>query len=74
VPQVPPNFLWSLVALAIFMRLSSPKAAHVVVGWSHVQEIRVAKAYLGRKRRAKPHNRFKLSVKLNPFGAAEPSN
>jgi len=28
VPHVPPDFLWSLVALANFMRLSSLKAAH----------------------------------------------
>jgi hypothetical protein len=49
VPHVPPDFLWSLLALANFMRLSLLKAAHAVVGWSHVQEIRVAKAYVGRE-------------------------
>jgi hypothetical protein len=49
VPLDPPDFLWSLVALANFMRLSLLKAAHAVVGWRHVQEIRVAKAYVGRK-------------------------
>ncbi len=56
-PQVPPDFLSTSLALANFMRLSSLKAAHAVVGWGHVQEIRVANlprlavgAYLGRKR------------------------
>jgi hypothetical protein len=34
-----------LVGLANIMRLSSLKAAHAVVGWSHVQEIRVAAAH-----------------------------
>jgi hypothetical protein len=42
VPHVPPDFLWSLVALAHFMRLSLLKAAHAVMEWSRVQEIRVA--------------------------------
>jgi hypothetical protein len=37
----PPDFLWTLVALANFMRLSLQKAAHAVVAWSRVQEIRV---------------------------------
>jgi hypothetical protein len=32
VPHVPPNFLWSLLALAHFMRLSLQKAAHAVLG------------------------------------------
>ena len=50
VPHVPPDFLWSLVALANFMRLSLLKAAHAVMEWSRVQEIRVAWAYMGRKR------------------------
>jgi hypothetical protein len=49
VPHVPPDLLWNLVALANFMRLSLPKAAHAVVGLSTVQEIRVAKAYVSRK-------------------------
>jgi hypothetical protein len=40
-----PDFLWSLVGSANIMRLSSLKAAHAVVGWSHVQEIRVAAAH-----------------------------
>ena len=35
-----PNFLGSLVALATFMRLSLLKVGYVVVGWSHIQEIR----------------------------------
>jgi hypothetical protein len=47
VPHVPPDFLWSLLALANFMRLSLLKAAHAGVGWSRVQEIRVASAYSG---------------------------
>jgi hypothetical protein len=47
VPHVPTDFLWSLLALANFMRLSLLKAAHVVVGWGHVREIRVAPAYMG---------------------------
>jgi hypothetical protein len=29
---------------------------------------------LDRKSGGSPHDRFNLSVKLNPFGAAEPSN
>jgi hypothetical protein len=36
-----PDFLWSLLALMNFMRLSSMKAAHAVVAWCRVQEIRV---------------------------------
>ena len=31
VPHVPPDFLWSLLALPNFMRLSLLKAAHAVV-------------------------------------------
>jgi hypothetical protein len=37
-----PDFLWTLVALANFMRLSLLKAGRALVGWSRVQEIRVA--------------------------------
>jgi hypothetical protein len=33
---LPPNFLWSLVALASLMRLSLLKAAHAAVGECHV--------------------------------------
>jgi hypothetical protein len=33
---LPPDFLWSLVALANFMRLSLLKAAHAAVGECHV--------------------------------------
>src|ERR1700688_2772483 len=36
-----PNFLLSLVALAIFMRLSLKKAAHVAISSAARQEIRV---------------------------------
>jgi hypothetical protein len=39
---LPPNFLSRLFAFVNFMRLSSQKAAQVVVGESRVQEIRVA--------------------------------
>jgi hypothetical protein len=49
-PTFPPDFLSRLVALTNFMRLSSLKAAHVDVGECSVQEIRVAPAYVGRKR------------------------
>jgi len=51
VSHVPTDFLSRLVALTNFMRLSSLKAAHVVVGECSVQEIRVASAYVGRERR-----------------------
>ena len=37
----PPDFLWTLVALANIMRLSLQKAAHAVVARSRGQEIRV---------------------------------
>jgi hypothetical protein len=36
-----PDFLWRLVALASFMRLSLMKAAYVVVSGAAGQEIRV---------------------------------
>jgi hypothetical protein len=36
-----PDFLWNLLALMHFMRLSSMKAAHAAVAWCRVQEIRV---------------------------------
>jgi hypothetical protein len=36
-----PDFLWTLLALMNFMRLSSMKVAHAVVAWCRVQEIRV---------------------------------
>jgi hypothetical protein len=36
-----PDFLFSLVALVIFMRLSSTKAAHVAMSSAAWQEIRV---------------------------------
>jgi hypothetical protein len=36
-----PDFLWNLVALANFMRLSLPKGAHVVMSSAAWQEIRV---------------------------------
>ena len=39
---LPPDFLWSLVALANLMRLSLLKAAYVDVGECHVAGIRVA--------------------------------
>ena len=39
---LPPDFLWSLVALASLMRLSLLKAAHVAVASAAYQEIRVA--------------------------------
>jgi hypothetical protein len=68
VPQVPPDFLLRLLALANFMRLSLLKAAHAVVGWDHVQEIRVAHlprlavgAYLGRKEGRSPTKEFRKS-------------
>jgi hypothetical protein len=38
---LPPDFLWSLVALANLMRLSLRKAAHAAVGSATWQEIRV---------------------------------
>jgi hypothetical protein len=50
VPHVPPDFLSSLVALANFMRLSLQKVAHANLAECSVQEIRVAPAYMGRKR------------------------
>ncbi len=59
-PHVPPDFLSTLLALARFMRLSLLKAAHAVLRWSHVQEIRVASAYVGRIRRAKPTRAFAI--------------
>ena len=34
VPHVPPDFLWGLVALANFMRLSSQKAAHTNLAYA----------------------------------------
>jgi len=34
--HVPPDFLWSLVALANFMRLSLLKAAHAGMEWSRI--------------------------------------
>jgi hypothetical protein len=37
----PPDFLSNLLALANLMRLSLLKAAHAVIEWCHVQEIRV---------------------------------
>ena len=40
-PALPPDFLWNLVALANFMRLSLRKGAHVVVSSAAWQEIRV---------------------------------
>ncbi len=40
-PSAAPDFLWNLVALANFMRLSLRKGAHVVVSSAAWQEIRV---------------------------------
>jgi hypothetical protein len=37
----PPDFLWNLVVSVNFMRLSSRKGAHVVLGSASRQEIRV---------------------------------
>ena len=42
---LPPDFLSSLLALAIFLRLSIMKAAHVGVGGAPWQEIRVARLF-----------------------------
>jgi hypothetical protein len=39
-PKRTPDFLWSLLALASFMRLSLMKAAHADVGHAPWQEIR----------------------------------
>jgi hypothetical protein len=41
VPSPPPDFLWNLVALANFMRLSLKKAAYVASSSAAWQEIRV---------------------------------
>ena len=40
-PSPPPDFLWNLVALANFMRLSLKKAAYVASSSAAWQEIRV---------------------------------
>jgi hypothetical protein len=53
-PQRTPDFLSSLLALANFMRLSLMKAAHAGVGGAPCRKF----GYVGRKRWAKPHNRF----------------
>jgi hypothetical protein len=75
VPHVPPDFLSSFLALVNLMRLSLLKAAPTVVGWSHVQEIRVAYlprlavgAYVGRKRRAEPTIVFATSTSKSRLG------
>src|ERR1700723_802073 len=53
-PKRTPDFLSSLLALANFMRLSLMKAAHAGVGGAPCRKF----GYVGRKRWAKPHNRF----------------
>ena len=52
-PSVHPDFLSSFLALTNFMRLSLMKAAHASVGGAPCRK----SGAVGRKRRAKPHNR-----------------
>ena len=47
-PHVPPDFLWSLVALAHFMRLFLTESRTRGRVQGSVQDIRVAQAYVGR--------------------------
>ena len=53
-PERTPDFLWRLMALANFMRLSLMKAAHADVGGAPCRK----SGYVGRKRWAQPNDRF----------------
>jgi hypothetical protein len=54
--QRTPDFLWSLLVLVNFMRLSLMKAAHVAVGGAPCRK----SGYVGRKRWAQPDDRLCL--------------
>ena len=58
-PQRTPDFLWSLMVLAHFMRLSLKKAAHAGVGGAPCRR----SEYLSRIRRAKPTKAFNRSAR-----------
>jgi len=64
---LPPDFLSSLLALAIFLRLSIMKAAHVGVGGAPWQEIRVARLF--RPRYAPTASRGRLANLGHPSGS-----
>jgi hypothetical protein len=61
-PKRTSDFLSSLLALANFMRLSLMKAAHAAVGGAPCRK----SGYQGRKRWAKPNDRFPLN-RPQPF-------